>query len=212
MSKIKNFFKKVGLISNYNVFSLFLFGFSFWFLLLINSNFRSEAFLFFQDFYEYHDAIRGVLFTAMAVLLMFGGLLISAIYSFSNEKMEKSDADTLILFAVVVEILVGLAAGHYLLRTAKGLWAIFPIMNIINALLLFIFWRQGIVDGSLVINERPERREIILGISAILTICFISNFLLNNYWVITFSVCLVYIVNVHNIFNKEILKIKKIKT
>jgi hypothetical protein len=196
----RKWFFRLGLIPTYTEVSLFLMGLTFLFLFLLNSLFKKE----FLDYFFKDSDPRGTL----TLITFMAGFMLSIYHAFSNKVASELSRTAMLFFALFINFFAGLAAGFYALRNSKGYLIIFPIINIISAILLIFLFRAGVITTDTSILDRQARlREIILGSILICIIFFVSQYLFHNYWATTFSLCVAYATNINNFISKKFFNI-----
>jgi DNA-directed RNA polymerase subunit RPC12/RpoP len=127
---------------------------------------------------------------AIGVFLYGFGLSIYHIYT-TREKTS-FEKQAMLIFAVFTNICTAALAGIHLLRESFGLTIIFPIWNLINAGLLVELVKYEMIDEHCLSDHEATYPQIIIGMTAIFIIFVFCNFVLNLYWAVTFSICIVY--------------------
>jgi hypothetical protein len=69
---------------------------------------------------------------------------------------------------------------------------VFPIWNIANGVLLLLMLRLKVIDENCISDREATLVQIILGLTAVLVIFLLCNYVFKLYWAITFSICIVY--------------------
>jgi uncharacterized membrane protein YhdT len=191
----RNWLKKMGIIPKYTEVSLFLISLTFLLLLTIDASFRKELFnLIFGEIDEV---------TLLAPPLILAGLILSTYHVFSRRLITKTEKQIMLAFAVSINFLAGTSAGIYILKQSKGLWIIFPILNIVSAFLLAILFRAEIIREDSILDKQAKKLEIFLGVILVSIIFFVSHFVFKNYWAITFSISTSYATNLNEIISKR---------
>ncbi len=180
----KDKLNKIGLIPKYSEVYLFLVAVTFLLLFVLNKQFR----------YFLLEWI--ILF-----LLIFIGIPFSIYYAFSSKKPTKYARDCMTTFVVILNCFIALDLVFYIMSISKNfLLYLFPILNLINAYLLMTL---NLDSDDLYLNKNAKRHEIVIGFIFLLIVFIISNYILKNYWAITFSICLVY----SSMLNKLVTKL-----
>ncbi len=190
----KSLLFRLGFIPRYTEMALFLMGYAF-ILLLASSR-------------ELFDIVFKITGSPILVLIVIIGMVLSIYNIFTNRRKLDIEKNIILIFAIFTNFIVGAYGGVYALKHSQGIWAIFPIFNIASVFFLAFMFRAGVIKESSVLDENPRKSEIILGIIFVTIIFFISQNVLNNYWAITFSMCIFYATNLNEIFDKIILKRK----
>jgi peptidoglycan/LPS O-acetylase OafA/YrhL len=97
-------------------------------------------------------------------------------------------------FAVLTNAGTGIIAGVYVIRnTAVINWLlVFPVWNIINGVLMLLMVSLRVIDEECISDRKATLVQIILGLTAVLVIFILCNYVFRLYWAITFSICIVY--------------------
>jgi hypothetical protein len=175
------------LIPTYDKLSLFLMAVTWILIYTVNSHFRGPIHAYFIEAHSWMVTVM-VLSVPVAVLIM-------GIYQVFI-KSEQSDFERtwLLWFAIATNAFTGIVASVYIIKNADAHnWQlIFPIWNIINAVVLYLMLVANIVDENCIIDRQPTPTQIILGLSATIIIVLICNYVFKLHWAITFSICIVY--------------------
>ena len=174
---------------------LFLTSLTLLLLLLLNNAFRQEVVVFL------FDSVKGVI----VLLFLLVGFLLSFYHAFSSKKMVQLEKDALLFFIIVINVLIGISAGIYVLEESQGSLIIFPVFNIATAALLWMSYKYNIVTTKSISSVQAKREEIILGSIMVFIIFFLSQYVFENFWAITFSICVFYATSINNVINKMFL-------
>jgi len=187
---------KIGLIPTFTEVALFLMSLTFLLLFFSNNLFAEEILNFLLD--DFDLEMIGV------VLFFIIGLGMSVYHSFSNKKVTRASKNFMLFFAVMINFMIGLAAGLYVLKVAKGFLVILPIINIINAFLLLTLMRVGKITTMSISDRQAKLREIIVGLIMVIIIFVLSQYFFHNYWATTFSLCVVYATNINDFVSRQL--------
>ncbi|MCK4592038.1 hypothetical protein KAT63_01195 [Candidatus Parcubacteria bacterium] len=143
-----------------------------------------------------------------AIVLMFIllGLLLSIYYAFNDKKISRQNKDIMLSFMIVVNVFIGLSASNYLMSSSHGLSVIFPLVNYLNALFLAFAFRYDFINSGSILDIQAKKSEILIGSIVVIAIFLYSRYVLDNYWAMTFSICLVYATNINNFIRKIIIR------
>ena len=176
---------KKGIISKYNEITLYLISVTIILFFISNHSYyiklisegilgeESESFIF-------------------CFLIILSGILLSFGNIFIKRNISKIEKKVLLIFAMLINVAIGVSAGFHILEKPQGLLVIFPVINIMNAYFLYILYRGGIITEKLISDKQAEKEEVIIGTIIIIIIFFISQNIFQNYWAITFSICIIY--------------------
>jgi DNA-directed RNA polymerase subunit RPC12/RpoP len=97
-------------------------------------------------------------------------------------------------FAVLTNAGAGIISGLYVIKTsAVHNWLlVFPIWNVINGALMIFLVSLRVIDEECISDRKATPTQIILGLTAVLVIFILCNYVFKLYWAITFSICIVY--------------------
>jgi len=188
------------IVPKYTEVGLFLMSLTFLLLLASSPLFRKE--MYDLIFGEESDG-------GPAFFLILAGMFLSTYHVFTKRLITKGEKRTMVAFAVLLDAIIGVESGFYVLRQAKGVWIIFPILNIANAVLLVILLRAKIIKEDSLLDKQAKRTEVILGTIFTLLIFFISHYIFKNYWAITFSICTSYALNLSEAFDDFFFRLFK---
>ncbi len=152
------------------------------------------------------DFLMSNLIIAIVFLFIVLGFLFSIYYAFTDKIIVSYHKDAMLSFVVVINIFVGMSAMFYLSDRSSGLNYIFPLINYLNALILAFTFRTNILKPSAILDIHAKRSEILVGSIAVILIFIYSRYILNDYWAITFSMCLAYATIINEIINKILFK------
>ena len=167
------------------------------FLLILTEPFLQEVII---NFF-----IEGFFFALMLLFILFGSFL-SIYYAFNDKKIPNQNKDIMLTFMIVVNVFIGMSASNYLMNSSHGLSVIFPLVNYFNALFLAFAFRYDIINSGSILNIQAKKSEILIGSIVVIAIFLYSRYVLDNYWAMTFSICLVYATNVNNFIRKIIIR------
>jgi hypothetical protein len=179
--------EKAGwLIPTYDELSLFLMAITF--ILLCVGNSQSRGWI--RHFFSQVDDLR----IYILVLLFLAGLGLSLYHVFTRREKTILEKRLMMLFAVLTNAGAGIISGWYVLKNSDvNDWQlVFPIWNVINGALLLLMLRFKIVDEECISDRDATPVQIFLGLTAVLVIFALCNYVFKLYWAITFSICIVY--------------------
>lgn len=174
------------LIPHYDNLTLFTFSLTFLFLLLISERLRE-------------DVIKVVAHGAGIILCI--ALMICLILSFFNVlfKREKYNFEKLVMlyFAVFVTVVTGGYSGFVMLEDHKDWLVIFPIWNIVNAGVLALLFRLGVIDFDCITDEPVTFFQILFSFIMIAVLLFFCHYVFKLHWSLTYSICVCYTMSFH---------------
>ncbi len=136
------------------------------------------------------------------------GFLLSIYYAFSDKKISFYAKGFMLTFVILANFIAGVSAGFHILEVERGFAIIFPFMNFISASVLLVLAHGGAINENSIMDIQAKRSEILVGSIAVIIIFFCSRHILNDYWAVTFSICLVYATNINNFMRKIIIIIR----
>ncbi len=186
-AQIELFKENLGfLVPTYDRMSLFLMAVT-WILLFIMNN-------------ELNKSLHTFIFTwnwllIIYVLIIPSVFLVIGIYQIFI-KREKSyfEKTTMLWFAIATNALTGIIAAAYIMENTdvRNWQVVFPLWNIVNAVLLYLMLFFNFIDERCIIDRRVTSYNIIFGLVAAVSIILMCNYVFKLYWAITFSICIVY--------------------
>jgi hypothetical protein len=191
-----NLFQKIGLIPRYTEVSLFLTALTFILVYLSND--------------EATRAVAGFATISPHVFLLFiffvFGLFFSFYYALSDKETPGIAKFCMLIFVILTNFGVALFAFISISKEVHDYYIIFPAVNVINALIILTLFRAQIVDTNCISDKNARPVELAVGSLAVLILFLISQYLLKNYWAITFSICLSYSVMINDAFTKTFFR------
>jgi len=197
------FFRSVGkyLVPKYDELTLFLVSVSFLLPLAIDTRLRRTIYHFMSTEYNWLcipiDVLAG---------LFVAGFAYSIFSVFSSKKMTSGEKTAMLYFVVLVSGLSGVIGGYVLLDSTAGLLKIFPVWNIINAILLMVLYSGGAMGEECIIDDRPKPLQAIIGVAVVVITSAVCHWMFGLHWAITFSICIAYATNVDHLLQKILRK------
>ena len=203
MNKLKNI-----IISKfkpeYNEFSLFLMSIT-TILILLTSGIISNIFSK-RISSDYH-----LIYYIVSALFILYGLLLPIYHSFTERKKTKSEKIAMMVFAVLAQSICGIYASGYIIENSQGLLIIFPLWNLINSVLIIMLVRYEFINEEIIIDDNVTASEVIIGLVSVSILFCLSKYIFNQYWAVTYSICLVYSLNakkmvvvINNLYKRKI--------
>ena len=187
---------KLGIVPKYTEITLYLISVTFIMFLLTSSEFRAEAFDFFED-------VAAAVFWGAIVL---SGLIVSIYGAFTKRILGRKEKNLILLAVIFLNFFVAVHAGKYVLKETQNWLIIFPVLNILNAIFWLFLFRLGAITEKSISDKQAKKEEIVLGTLFVILIFLISHHVFNHYWAITFSVCLVYVTSLVDLSDRIIIK------
>ena len=193
MKQKKGLLQKLGLMPKYSEISLFLTAFTF--LLTILPTVQSV-----NSILEISTNLANLIFV---VIPFFLGLIFSIYYAFSKSPTPRLAKFFMLFFVLATNFIAALFALGTIIHIGSSVVVmIFPIINVINSILILSFFRAGVVNADCVADKNATYKELTVGSICVLAIVFISQYILKNMLTITFSICLSYSSIVNNYVTK----------
>lgn len=183
------------LIPTYDKLSLFLMAITLILLLVINIEMRDWIRGFIHGFRTESDKYHlPLIFYFIFICLCVYICHIIASHIITSDEATDFKKKIMLFFAVLINAISGIIAGTYVLKNAAvhDWQLVFPIWNIVNGVLLLLMLRFKIIDEECISDREATLVQIILGLTAVLIIFMLCNFVFKLYWAITFSICVVY--------------------
>ena len=187
---------KLGIVPRYTEITLYLISITFIMFLLTSSEFRAEAFVFFEDVVE----------TVFWGAIILSGLVVSIYGAFTKRTLGRKEKNLILLAVISLNFFVAVHAGMYVLEETQNWLIIFPVLNILNAVFCLFLFRLGAITEKSISEKQAKKEEVILGTIFVILIFLISQYIFNHYWAITFSICLIYATSLVDLSDRIIIK------
>jgi hypothetical protein len=190
------FFRSIGknLVPKYDELTLFLISVSFLMPLGFDTRLRHTMYHFMSTQYEWlcipADAIVG---------LFVAGFAYSIFHVFSSRKITGGEKRAMLYFVVLVSGLSGIVGGYVLMDSSAGFLKIFPLWNVINAVLLLVLYCGGAIDEGCIIDDHPKHIQAVIGAGVVVITSAVCHWMFGMHWAITFSICIAYATNVDHL-------------
>jgi hypothetical protein len=178
------------LIPTYDKLSICLMAVTWILLYVVNNHLRGKIHAFISEVHGY-PGWRATLI----VLILFAVYILFCLYLAFTRKEEAEFGRTIMLwFAIATNVLTGIIAAVYIIKnTDVHNWQlIFPIWNIINAVVLYLMLVANFIDENCIIDRQASLLQIVLGLASVIIIVLICNYAFQLHWAITFSICIIY--------------------
>jgi len=181
--------EKAGwLVPTYDELSLFLMAATFILLIITNDTMQEQI-------GNWLTSSRNIRIHLLLLFVVFlGGIALSLYHAFTTKEKTRPEKIVMMLFAVMANAGTGIISGWHVIKNdnVQDWQLIFPIWNIINGALLLIMLRFKIIDEECISDRDATSIQILLGLTALVIIFILCNFVFQLYWAITFSICIVY--------------------
>ena len=104
----------------------------------------------------------------------------------------------MLIFAVFVTAGTGAYAGYVTLKSAHGWLMVFPAWNTLNAALLLLLFRAGLLGADCVVDRAARFSQVVVTVIAISILLAVCQYLFHLHWAITYSVCVGYTMSLHH--------------
>ncbi len=144
----------------------------------------------------------------IAIIFIFiAGLVLSIYHAFVDRPKTQIEKSFMLFFAVLVNAFSGFMASAYDLANTSGWLEVFPILNMVNCLVLLFMWRIGVLDESSISDQHAPRIQVLLAMAIILLLYYICHIIYNLTWIQTLSICLVYSINFIKLIESFVFRI-----
>ena len=106
------------------------------------------------------------------IAIFMAGLVLSLYHAFVGRAKTEIEKSFMMFFAVLVSAFSGFMGSGYILSTASGWFMIFPILNMINSIVLLLMWRYGFFDESSISEQQASKGQVMLATAMILILFF----------------------------------------
>jgi hypothetical protein len=190
-------------IPTYDEQSLFLIAITLLLIMLFNENIKSELLLLLNrriKFDEITSSIHQVIFVMGPFIvclfaIILPGFLLSFYHVFTKRQKSRIEKHLMLLFAVLTNAIIGIAAGIYIVRQCPVWLLIFPIWNIINCIFILIMLDARIINETCIIERKTTLSRVAIGLISTIIIFALCNYVFKLYWAVTFSICTIYATN-----------------
>jgi hypothetical protein len=137
----------------------------------------------------------GIIVPIIFIAIFMAGLVLSLYHAFVDRPKTEIEKSFMLFFAVLVNAFTGFMGSGYSLTTASGWFIVFPILNMINSIVLLLMWRYGFFDESSISDQQASRGQVLLAAAMVLILFYLCHVIYGFIWIQTLSICLVYSVN-----------------
>ena len=194
------FLKKFGLVPRYTEITLYFIAITWALTIVFHPDLIIKTYqYFFEDTMEKSGEV------IFLILLIFGFFL-SLYHAFSKRIKNNDEKIVMLAYVICTNLLISYLAAVYIFSQSKDFLIIFPVINFIQALLLFMLLRLQFINKDSITDDNAKKWQIVIGTVSLIIIFLISNFILNNYWALTFSLCLIYSMGINDLIEKFIIR------
>jgi hypothetical protein len=147
-----------------------------------------------------------ILVPGVFIAIFIAGLVLSLYHAFVDRPKTEIEKSFMLFFAVLVNAFSGFMGSGYSLSTSSGWFMVFPILNMINSVVLLLMWRYGLFDESSISDQQASIGQVVLAAAMILILFYLCHFVYDFVWIKTLSVCLVYSINFIRLIESLIFK------
>jgi hypothetical protein len=167
-------------LPHYDEVTLFIMSSTVIGLVLIDTDFRSIIF----DVIVNRDPL---IFISTFVFL--AGSILSLVQSFVKHEKTEIEREMMLFFAVIVHAASGIFASiHLLENSTSGFYWVFPIWNFIYSILLFSFFRTGIINVSAIIDTGSSKWHLLVSLLVVIMFILIAHYIIHYHWSIIISI------------------------
>ncbi len=187
--------KPAWFVPTYDKLSLFLMSITFIILVAINPQVLQDIRKLINASLN-SEKIGGIIIALLAVCL--SGMGLSIYYIFSSKKTDDSHKNIMVTFAASdipmwIAFISGFAAYHLIkYENNSGFLLIFPTWNLINTALILIMLFLKILNRNCIIDRDISFFRVVFSLILAISILLVCEYIFKMYWVITFSICMVY--------------------
>jgi hypothetical protein len=188
--------------------SLTLFALSFGFLLLFWIRSESQPMpLPFVDDVSTSDVvgllgqILGRVLAGYATVLIppaVIGMLLSLVGVFYPRPKPKAIKWLMLCFAVVATGGTGLYAGYVAFASARGWLMVFPVWNMITAVLPPVLFRAGLLDADIVLDTPARISQVVATMIAVTVLLLVCLYGFQLDWALSYSICVGYVMSLNH--------------
>lgn len=154
--------------------------------------------------------IEGTLVSFIYMMIFFSGSFFAIYHFFSESKKYEWQKCTLLIFAVVSNVLAGWLAGWQYLESTTGLMRVFPFWNIASAMILGIFWHQGVVSEDNICDEnKGSVAGLLVSVGAVILLLLTTQVIYPMHWSVSYSICVCYATSLSHFITETMLPRKK---
>ena len=178
-------------VPRYNESTLFLMSFSFLLLFLTDSRLLLGSLKIISE-NSVDLQICGLL-----VAFVFG-IAFSFYHVFVRRRKTIEEKRFMLFFAVASNGVSGFLSGKEILMDSWGFLILFPIWNMVNAVLLLILYLSEVIDEGDIEDDNASPLHVISGSVVVIAVLFVCQHWFNMSWPVVFSLCVVYSTTLNN--------------
>ncbi|MCE5211823.1 MAG: hypothetical protein LLG40_09745 [Deltaproteobacteria bacterium] len=132
----------------------------------------------------------------LAIIVFFSGLTLSIYHAFTDRPKSSMEKYFMLFFAVILNAFSGFCAGAYALSRTTGWLVVFPILNIVNAVILLFMFRINIINEENIRDENASLLQIVFTAAVVFIMFVVCHYMYKLIWIQTLSICVVYATNI----------------
>jgi len=146
-----------------------------------------------------------------AIFIFIAGLVLSLYHAVIQRPKSQLEKSFMLFFAVLVNAFSGFMASGYDLTGTSGWLIVFPLLNMVNSVLLLVMWRARAFDESCISDRHAQRGQVVLAAAIVLALYYLCHVIYNLIWIQTFSICLVYSTNLIKVVESWVFRLLPVK-
>ena len=139
-----------------------------------------------------HMPISLQLFTLLSVAFFVAGMGFSIYHVFTTRQKTAPERLLMFFFAIMANYASCILAGVYIFKSMSGWVLVFPILNIINGIILTLRCGFNFIDEYIISDEDVTIRQMLIGLLAICFVLVMCQNVFHLYWGLTFSICVTF--------------------
>ncbi|MCX5645262.1 MAG: hypothetical protein NTZ17_11360 [Phycisphaerae bacterium] len=183
------------LVPRYDDLTLFALGLLFVLLWLIGPDLQQNLIGLFTSRWPRGQVMVLLVVVAAAATV---GLALSLVNVFLRREKSAPEKCAMLAFAITVTAATGLYAGGRLLTHSEGGLLVFPAWNILNAGLLLLLFRLGVVDTDGIVDEQASVAQVVITVICVPVLLTVCRYYFELHWAVTFSIAVAYTLSLHN--------------
>jgi len=178
-------------VPTYDKLSLFLMAITFVILAIINPTVLKDIFKLIKI--NLGNNVTGA-YTIIWLPMCLFGMGLSLCYIFISKEAKDNDKKAMVTFAALANAVTSGFASYHLLKFGKtsGLLMIFPIWNLINAVLLIMMLRLKIINRNCIVERDISFLRVVFSLVTSIIILLLCECIFKMHWAITLSICMIY--------------------
>jgi hypothetical protein len=138
---------------------------------------------------------------AFIILVYFGvgllALFLCIYHAFVKKRKTELEKKLMLSFATLTNLVSGVLAGTHAFEHASGLYAIFPLFNLLNCFMLVLFMKFNIITVDNISDENVPLWQVAVSSVTIIAVFLLFKTYLDRQWYLTLSACIFYATNIN---------------